>query len=243
MSNIFGSIRHKLRRKPRLSLLLGILILICIQIVCFMLIFPEGINGMSMGTSVLPTPVPLATPTPTVWSDPLTAARQQFTPVRLTIPKIKLDAEVISVGATDTGAMSTPKCQTADDPICGKVYWWSGGTVPGQRGNTVIAGHINRPDNSPASFGHLPQLVAGDAFHIEVANGQTLYFNIVKIDVVTAYAQGDNDPIINEIFGPASTVNVNLITCYGDWDEKAKTFDHRFVVRGQLIGTSPFPSS
>jgi hypothetical protein len=151
MANIFGSIRHKLRRNPRLSFLLGILILICIQIVVLVLIFPDAINGNNAGVSAVSTPTLL--PTSTVWTDPLAAARQQFIPVHLTISKIKLDADVIPVGATDTGAMSTPKCQTADDPICGKVYWWSGGTVPGQRGNTVIAGHINRPDNSQHLLG------------------------------------------------------------------------------------------
>jgi hypothetical protein len=182
---------------------------------------------------------PMVKSTATLWTDPLATAHLEFTPVKLIIPKIRLDANVIAVGPDATGLMSTPKCISATDPVCGEVYWWSVGAVPGQRGNAVIAGHLNRPDNSPASFGSLSQLVTGDTFLVEVQNGATLSFTVTSTETVSAYTTGANDPIITDIFGPATTVNVNLITCAGDWD--GHTFDHRLVVHAQLNGTSPFP--
>lgn len=185
---------------------------------------------------------PTATKVPgtaTPWQDPLTAAHTAFIPTHIIVPAMHLDADVIPVGATPDGAMSTPHCQTATDPICGEVYWWSGGVVPGQTGNAVLAGHVNRPDASPASFGSLPLMKVGDTFQVRVANGQTLTFEVQSIETVTAYAKGQNNPIISEIFGPSTHADLNLITCIGDWD--GATFDHRLIVHTRIVGTSPFP--
>jgi Sortase domain len=214
-----------------IALLAGLLV----TMVTIIIILPDHPSPKASSKSSTPTPQLTAT----VWNDPLAAARAAFQPVKIMSPKIKLAADVIPVGPTSTGAMATPSCSSVSDPVCEKTFWWSSGTVPGQQGNTVIAGHVNRLDNSPGVFWYISQLVAGDTFQIQVANGMTLTFAVTRTEKVSAYANGANDPTIGEIFGPASTPNVNLITCTGDWD--GSTFDHRLVVHSTLVGNSPFP--
>jgi hypothetical protein len=194
----------------------------------------NGAQGVTSTLTVTP-----AT-TATAWTDPQAAAHAAFTPVRLIVPAMHLDAKVIPVGTTPEGAMSTPHCASATDPLCGEVYWYSPGVVPGQIGNAVIAGHVNRPDASPASFGALTNLVAGDTFQVQTADNHMLTFKVTSVERVTAYAKGQNNPIINEIFGPAAQPDLNLITCIGDWD--GATFNQRLVVHTQIVGTSPYPN-
>jgi hypothetical protein len=178
---------------------------------------------------------PTATPERTATPDSHTI----YTPTRLIASKMRLDAAVMPVAATDQGAMATPKCASASDPVCGEVYWWSVGVAPGQIGNAVIAGHVNRPDASPASFGALNRLQVGDTVQIVTAQGARLSFTVTQVETVSAYVTGGNNPVINEIFGPSSQANLNLITCIGDWD--GATFDHRLVIHTLLTGSAPLP--
>ena len=46
---------------------------------------------------------------------------------------------------------------------------------------------------------------------------------------------GPNDPLIQRVFGPATTANLNLITCYGDWI--GTEFNKRLIVFSTLVST------
>ncbi|HKD75930.1 MAG TPA: class F sortase [Ktedonobacterales bacterium] len=227
------------RQRRGLIAVLVTLVTALLVLVVLAVTLPDGHPGLAKTHASTPAAATSTVPA-TVWTDPADAAHQAFTPLKLVIPKMHLDAKVIGVGAKSDGAMATPVCQSAADPVCGEVYWWSPGAVPGQPGNTVIAGHINRPDASPASFWFLYQLSAGDTMQITVANGDVLTYVVASTSVVTAYATGANNPVLNAIFGPATSQNLNLITCVGDWD--GKTFDHRLVVQARLVGTTPYPT-
>jgi hypothetical protein len=232
---------HRISRRGKLFLLDGVLVIVLgVLLVTLSGLVPFAALRHLGQVAARPTPTPTSIATATVWSDPLTQARLAFTPTHITIPAMHLNAAVIAVGATTDGSMATPHCASATDPLCSEVYWWDGGVVPGQNGNAVMAGHVNRPDASPASFGNLDALVVGNQFTIHTQSGKDLTFVVTKIERVTAYAKGGNNPIINEIFGPAATPNLNLITCIGDWD--GATFDQRLVVHTQLVGQSSFPA-
>ncbi len=71
-------------------------------------------------------------------------------PVKLVIPKLKIDVMVESVGLDDKGRMDVPKGVT-------NVAWYSLGVKPGQAGNSVIDGHFDQPDGSPSVFFKLNQ--------------------------------------------------------------------------------------
>lgn len=162
-------------------------------------------------------------------------------PVRLIVPKLGLDARILSLGPDATGAMQAPRNGDASDPIWSEVYWWNVGALPGQVGNAVIAGHVNRPDASPSTFTHLDRLVPGDTLAIVTQNGQTLNFVVRDKNAPLVYVHGGTDPTIQRIFGPATTPNLNLLTCWGEWD--GTQFNRRLVVYATLVGVSPFPAA
>ena len=185
-----------------------------------------------------PTPVPLATTPPTATPDPAIALAQAYQPQRLQIAKLGLDAPMVSLGPDASGGMQAPRDKPASDPIWSQVFWWNPGFIPGQPGNAVIAGHVNRPDYSDSTFSHLNMLMPGDAVIVVAANGTLLHFTVQSKYYVTAYARGQSDPIIGDLFGPAVTANINLVTCAGAWD--GTTFNQRLVVHAVLDGPSPF---
>lgn len=177
-------------------------------------------------------------PTATAWSDPRTTLLAQYAPERLIIPSIHLNVVIIGVGVTAAGAMDAPRCDTNSDPICNEVYWFDGGYLPGEPGNAVIAGHVNRPDLSPAPFWNLHLVRKGDKIIVQPLNGKALTFVVTSVTWISAYAKGSGNTTLGAVFGPAATRNLNLLTCIGDWD--GHTFDHRLFVQAQLSGPAPF---
>lgn len=161
-------------------------------------------------------------------------------PSRLVIAKIGLNAPILALDPDATGAMQAPRIGGASNPIWTEVYWWDVGAQPGAIGNAVIAGHVNRPDASPSTFTHLNRLVPGDTIQVITSGGTTLTFRVTAKDTPSVYVHGSNDPTIERIFGPALTPNLNLMTCWGEWD--GTEFNQRLVVYSTLVGPSPFPS-
>lgn len=146
-----------------------------------------------------------------------TATSVPIIPVKLAIPAIGITAPVELVGLTSDGAMDVPK-QWND------VGWYKYGPTPGTVGNAAIAGHLDS-NTAPAVFWRLGSLNAGDKVLVTLSNGTTVTF-VVKQKVSYAY----NAAPIAQVFGPASTANLNLITCGGSWDAFTKNYSNRIVV-------------
>ncbi|HEU5367437.1 MAG TPA: class F sortase [Ktedonobacterales bacterium] len=157
----------------------------------------------------LPSPSP--TPTPTF-----------YPPVRLTSSKARINASVIPVGEDAHGAMLAPEGPNSD-PIWFTTFWWKYGAKPGQIGNAVIAGHLDRKDGSPAVFWWLRLLRVGDSVYVRTSQGTTLRYVVTDVEIYLNPTSGPNDPVLQRIFGPAKTANLNLITCAGDWTGKEYT--------------------
>jgi sortase (surface protein transpeptidase) len=121
----------------------------------------------------------------------------------------------------------------------GSIIWWDVGAMPGQIGNAVIAGHVNRPDGSPSTFTYLNQLNPGDHILVATAGGRTLTFVVTAKNAPLVYVQHANDPVMERIFGPSLTPNLNLMTCWGEWD--GTEYNRRLVIYSTLVGPSPFP--
>ena len=121
----------------------------------------------------------------------------------------------------------------ASDPIWATAFWWKLGAQPGQPGNAVLAGHVDRNDGSRAVFWNLGQIQPGDLITITTQSGQTLRFQVTDVEAFDNPDGGPNDPVIQRVFGPASTANLNLITCYGSWI--GTEYNQRLVVFSTLI--------
>lgn len=155
-------------------------------------------------------------------------------PSRLVIPSLGMDAPIMPVGVDQYGAMQAPGAgHPASDPIWATSFWWNGGATPGQPGNAVLAGHVDRNDGSRAVFWNLSAIHTGDEIRIINQTGQTLTFRVTDVEAFTDPDGGPNDPVIQRVFGPASTANLNLITRYGTWI--GTEYNKRLVVFSTLV--------
>lgn len=140
------------------------------------------------------------------------------TPVRLTIPKISVNATVVHVGMTSDGAMETPKGPS-------DVAWFDLGPLPGEEGSAVISGHYGWKGNIHAVFDDLHTLQKGDKLSVEDGQGITTMF--VVREVLTYDEHQDATAIFASSDGKA---HLNLITCGGVWNEDQKSYSERLVV-------------
>lgn len=155
-------------------------------------------------------------------------------PNRLIIPSLGMDAPIMPVGIDQYGAMQAPGAgHPASDPIWATSFWWKQGALPGQAGNAVLAGHVDRNDGSRAVFWNLRAIQTGDDILIINQSGQTFTFRVTSVEAFTDPDGGPNDPVIQRVFGPASAANLNLITCYGSWI--GTEYNKRLVVFSTLV--------
>lgn len=139
-------------------------------------------------------------------------------PIRLRIPKLDIDVPVELVGLTLNGDMDTPKSPD-------NVAWFKFGPRPGEAGFSVMAGHLDQKDGSPAVFSDLDKLRQGDKLYVEEENGSTVMFVVKELRV---YAwSGDASNVISSSDEGA---HLNLITCEGVWDKAQKNYTQRLVV-------------
>lgn len=143
-------------------------------------------------------------------------------PARLVIPKLNINTVVEQVTTDASGRMDVPKEDL-------NVGWWSKGVLPGQQGNSVMAGHFDRKDGSPAVFYELGQLRKGDEIQVIDANDTSKTFRVVRTERFK-----DREFPLELVFGANSEKYLNLITCDGVFDKNAKNYSDRLVVFAKL---------
>ncbi len=143
-------------------------------------------------------------------------------PARLRIPRLRIDALIVSVGLTPKGNMDIPA--RAD-----QIGWFSPGAMPGEKGNAVMAGHLDTVAGTRGVFWDLKKLVAGDDVSIEDAAGRLMHFQ-----VTASQAYSTERFPLRQVFGTASGAQLQLITCNGLWNRDAHSYDKRLVVTAEL---------
>ena len=172
------------------------------------------INDVISKTTIV-TPSPTPTPVPSASPTPIPTSIHQALPVRLQIPKIKVNAAIQYVGLTSSGLMEVPN-GIAD------VAWYKFGPRPGEFGNAVIAGHRGRPHLVPIVFDNLYKLHKGDLVYVRESDGRLISFVVRTIRIYSANASAP------EVFGDTSGAHLNLITCI--WNKAKRAFSTRLVV-------------
>ncbi|MFH8621208.1 class F sortase [Streptomyces vietnamensis] len=147
-------------------------------------------------------------------------------PTRLRIPRIGVDAPFTGLKIGPSGALEPPP---ADDTNL--VGWQESGISPGERGTSIIAGHLDTA-TAPAVFARLDELKAGDTFEVSRADGTTAAFLIDSVE------QFDKDDFPNQrVYEDTPDALVRLITCAGPYDRKAKDYTENLVVFAHLEPT------
>jgi sortase (surface protein transpeptidase) len=142
-------------------------------------------------------------------------------PVRLSIPSIGVSTPLDRLGLAPDGSMEVPS-QFA------RAGWFSAGTLPGQQGPAVIAGHVDSR-TGPAVFYRLRELRPGDRVEVERADGVRLRF------VVEERAQYHKASLPTEaVFGPVAWPALRLVTCTGTFDRSRGSYRDNLVVYARL---------
>lgn len=143
--------------------------------------------------------------------------REGIKPTTISIPSIKVEANIEDVGLLDNGQMGVPE-------DFNQVGWFKEGIMPGEQGNAVLAGHVDSK-TGPAIFYRLDQLSVGDEVTVQDENGKTLTFVVYdkkSFETETAPVQ--------KIFGFSYRSQLNLITCTGSFNREKGTHEERLVV-------------
>ena len=144
-----------------------------------------------------------------------------FSPVRLLIPVINVNANIQSLGINSLGEMEVPTNIT-------EVGLFKFGVIPGQTGSAVIAGHFNGKNNQKGVFANLDKLKIGDKFSVEDKTGKSITFIVQKIEL---YDSGYADDVFNQ----SDSAHLNLVTCDGLWDETKKSYTKRLVIFSDIL--------
>jgi LPXTG-site transpeptidase (sortase) family protein len=144
-------------------------------------------------------------------------------PTRLSIPDIAVDAPFIALGIGATGQLNAPPVNDTN-----LVGWFLGGATPGERGTSVVAGHVDTM-TGPAVFLQLSTLKPGSKVDITRADGNVATF---KVDSVESFSKA-NFPD-QRVYADTPAPQLRLITCGGDYDRKAKDYKENVVAFAHL---------
>ena len=172
-------------------------------------------------TPVPPTGPPPAAPAEVLATPPLPAAE----PVAVRIPSLRVDSPLVDLGLQADGTLQVP----ADGTTAG---WFTGGPTPGQRGPAVLAAHVDW-DHRPGVFAGLRDLERGDEVDVDRRDGTTARFEVLAVE------QYPKDAFPTErVYGDVDHSGLRLITCGGDFDRAARSYEDNVVVYAGMVGSA-----
>ncbi|MCX3061255.1 class F sortase [Streptomyces beihaiensis] len=141
---------------------------------------------------------------------------------RIRIPAIRVDAPLMEVGLDSDGWVEAPPPE--DPNLAG---WFTGGVSPGEKGTSVIVGHVDNM-RGPAVFYGLGSLKKGNHIEVRRQDGRTAVFKIYGIDVF----EKKNFPG-ERVYRSTGAPELRVITCGGGFS-KRNGYDGNVVVFARL---------
>ncbi|MGC4893086.1 class F sortase [Micromonospora sp. DT31] len=173
---------------------------------------------------------PGAGPGPVTGAVPATpggpAALPRSTPTTISIPRIGVNAEIMSLGTNPDGTVQVPPLEQAM-----KAGWYSPGASPGEVGNAVVVGHVDSARLGPAVFFNLGALLPGDTISVTRQDGSTATF---RVDEVRSYPKTAFPA--ERVYGPAAAPALRVVTCGGVFDRAAGSYLNNIVVYARMVG-------
>ncbi len=177
-------------------------------------------NHDAVGLAALPTTVG-------VWgTDTETTVKEEddsIAPNRIIIASLGINAPVVSVGVTKAGAMATPGNYAS-------VGWYKFGTLPGETGSAVLAGHVDNGLALPGVFKRLKEIQPEAKITVTLNDGTSYTFSVISIHTYN-YKEAPTE----EIFSQNDGKYIKLITCTGTLIRSEHTYDERLVVTARLV--------
>lgn len=108
--------------------------------------------------------------------------------------------------------------------------WFVDSVRPGEKGLSILDGHVNGRNVSEGLFARLAQLKQGDPITITMGDDSVRTFAVETVDSVPVEKAADllyrHDSKIES--------QLNLITCAGNYSEEIDTFTERVIVTARL---------
>ncbi|BBA97546.1 putative secreted protein [Actinacidiphila reveromycinica] len=194
----------------------------------------RSFDSSSADTAIgAPAPVSTASAAPAPSSDPVVTMRPttgpslpRSEPTRISIQSIGVNAPFAPMSMDATGVLQPPP--DTDRNLAG---WYKDGATPGERGNAVVAGHVDTK-TGPAVFYLLPYLKKGDAVDITRADGSIATFSVDEVDT---FSKGDFPD--QRVYGDTPDAQLRIITCGGVFDRKKQDYEANVVVFAHLVSS------
>lgn len=217
--------RHGRHRRPSFKLpLLGAMLLA----IAGAAVFVYGMNGggrvPSPGATLIPGSVSTAEPTPV---GNTATALTRSTPVHIQIPTLKVNAPVMRLGKNRDGSVQVPPLN--EHNLAG---WYKYGPTPGERGSSVILGHVDSYKGISVFF-YVKTLRRGDPIAVTLADGTTADFTVDGVQKVSKATFPTK-----AIYGHLSYPGLRLVTCGGPFDYHTRNYLDNIVVYAHLTGST-----
>lgn len=152
-----------------------------------------------------------------VGAAPMAASR----PVRVQIPAIGVDSELMDLGLTGDGAMEVP-------PAGFPAGWYTGAPTPGELGPAVVVGHVDW--QGPAVFHDLFAVEVGDVVLVTREDGSTATFEVMRVGQYPKAAFPTE-----EVYGDLDHAGLRVITCGGVFNRATGSHEDNIVVFATLV--------
>ena len=137
-------------------------------------------------------------------------------PVAISAASVSLEAAVVPVGLNNDGSVEIP-------PDVDVTGWYRYGGRPGERGPTVVVGHVDAVGQGAGAFSLLVYLEVGTEVAVTMSDGRVHRF------VVDARRSYDKHALpVATLFGTGS--GLRLVTCGGDFDPATGSYSSNVVV-------------
>ncbi|WP_431041472.1 class F sortase [Streptomyces sp. P1-3] len=190
------------------------------------LLIYNHVDASPEATAPRPAPAPTASPTP-VREDPGIPQRgpalPRSAPVRLAIPSVGVDAPFTELALDGAGRLNAPPAEDGN-----LVGWFREGASPGERGNAIVAGHVDTT-TGPAVFWPLSSLKPKEKVTITRADGIEATFTVDGVETYPKNAFPDQ-----KVYGETEDAQLRLITCGGSYDHVARDYTANVVVFAHL---------
>lgn len=147
-------------------------------------------------------------------------------PLRVMVPRLKIDAPVTGIGSGEKGRLEAPPL--GDRNLVG---WDRQSPVPGSPGAAVLVGHLDTK-SGPAVFARLRQVKAGDTLAVVRSDEQVVVYRATEIQEV-----GKSDFPVGKVFSVSTIPAIRLVTCGGRYDHARGSYDDNLIVYGEHSGT------
>ncbi|MFJ5860996.1 sortase domain-bontaining protein [Pseudarthrobacter sp. NPDC092439] len=188
---------------------------------------PSSTTPEATPTRTATAPAPPKTKAPGAAKAPAAVVRPvlpRSKPKALEIPSVGLRTELIHLGLRPNRSLEVPEDTGNGAP----ASWYDGSPTPGERGPSVILGHVNALGGNKGVFADLRSLKPGADIKVTRADGSTAVFTVER----GALYGKDSFPTL-EVYGNTAGAELRLITCDG-YDPATGLFDDNYVIYAKL---------